>query len=368
MKKIKRICIVLLAVCTLFCVASCSVQEYFDEIDNVLDGYISSELNSENTESSSIVEESAESDSVTSSENESDSSEEVEETPSLSFPDNVLDYIALGLEVNENAILDVSHCTATGGAVKFFCSVSSDLRNAIAESENQTLAMLLFPLKFFDEVNTQNLAYMDWITEFEKTGKTNYYLLRFDDIEASENDLRYAGYLYDLPYKSINQGFVGMGVLITTDENGNETYKYSAYKSGNYRTNARSLGYVAAETLNNYALGKGDYTAEQIEFAKTYVNWSVDSVNGLAEPTDDNSTYNVMVSPTTLTLNVGETATLGVSVAQDINVPVGYKSLNESVVTVSETGEIKAVAKGTTIIAAYVAGVPYTVRITINEV
>lgn len=394
MKKIKKLLVIVVAACTLFCMFGCSLKDYFEKIDSTLDGYINGTSSSEmenssserpSTSSSEMENNSSERPSASSSETENSSSEkpsssssetenssssdvEDEETDELTMPDNVLDYVSLGLEVNKSGTLYLDDDSSTDyGAIWFLCSVSNELKAEVDKDENKSFGMLICPLSYFDRVNTENYAYMDWITVFNETGNSSYILGR-DLLLSEESDGRYSiGLtLTKLGFSLVNKEIVAMGVLITTDSDGNETYKYSTYASGDYRTNARSLGYVAAESLNKYALGKESYTADQIELCKTYVNWSVDRVNGLTEPTDDDSTYTITVSPTEITMNVGKTYTVNVKIAEGSRVPVAYKSLDESVATVSETGEIKAVSAGNTTIAVYVAGVPYLVSITIK--
>ena len=363
MKKIKKLFVIIIAVCALFCTAGCSVKDYFETIDSTLNDYMGDTLESGNQESNETETSSSEIEDVESS-SPADEDESEDNESDLIMPDNVLDYVALGLEVNQTAMPKFEDCATDSGAIRFLCSVSAELKAEVDKDETKSIGMLVFPLLYFDRVNTENYKYMDWITEFDETGNSLYILSKdFYFYEQLDGSYFIAFSLTNMPYSRVNQAIVAMGVLITTDSDGNETYKYSTYASGDYRTNARSLGYVAAESLNKYALGKESYTADEIELCKTYVNWSVDKANGLTEPTDDNSTYTASIVPTSVTLAVGETAKISVDIAQDVCLPVAYKMYHSGIAMIDDTGKIKGLSSGSTVLAVYIAGVPYMVNV-----
>ena len=359
--KLKKWCLIILSMCLLFCFSGCNVKDYFNAIDSTLNGYFESSLNSDNAESSSDKKDENSSIFV-------DDNEEVEEdeTERLINPDNLLDYVALGLQVNKTATPRFESCTTESGSLRFYVSVSAELKAELDENENKRLAMLIYPRTYFDRVNLNNYSYMDWIKAFNETGNTSYHLLDSAGLsEQLDGSFLMIAYLTDMAYRTVNSEVVTMGVLITTDFNGNETYKYSTYASGNYRTNARSLAYVATECLSKYALRQESYSTEEIGLCKTYVNWSVDVASGLTEPTSDNSTYIVNVSPTVLAVYVGETAKIKTVVLENVTIPIFYKSLDEDIAIVEQNGNIKGLSKGSTLVVVYVAGVPYTVRVNV---
>ena len=73
-----------------------------------------------------------------------------------------------------------------------------------------------------------------------------------------------------------------------------------------YRSNARSLAYVASSCLNAHTLGMETFDNEKLTKLKNYVNMSVDYANGLKESTNDNSMYALNItSGATKTLSVG---------------------------------------------------------------
>ena len=366
MKKIKKFFVILVAVCALFCTVGCSVQDYFDKIDSTLDGYINSTLNSTETETSTSSEESS-SDEVG---NSSSSSVEDEETETLVTPDNVLDYVVTDW-VASPIFLPIESADDYGN-LYVRLQVPSTLKTLVDSNDNTCLAILFVEQRLFEAANGFKYKYFDWVSQLDIC-RVEYQLQKLDITVRADNEYSIEE-SFPIVYEQVNTVWVAMGVLITTDSDGNETYKYSTYSSGDYRTNARSLAYVAAESLSKYALGDTSIwetedtneIAAYVDSCKTYVNWSVDLANWLTEPTDDDSTYSVTVSPTAITLNVGETATVNVSVAQDVNVPVAYKVYHSGIAMVSDNGVVKALSAGNTIVVVYVAGVSYVVNIKVT--
>ncbi|MBQ9866523.1 MAG: BspA family leucine-rich repeat surface protein [Lachnospiraceae bacterium] len=67
-----------------------------------------------------------------------------------------------------------------------------------------------------------------------------------------------------------------------------------------------------------------------------------------------------------ITLDAGKTQDIGFSYDKD-NLPVAWYSNAPDVATISENGEVKAVAKGTATITAYVNGAAYTCKVKVKE-
>lgn len=173
--------------------------------------------------------------------------------------------------------------------------------------------------------------------------------------------------LTGVSYKFTNRKFVCMLVLATKTGN-TTTYRYNGYESGvNYRNNARSLAYVSSATLNAHKLGMETLTESQLAILKSYVNRSVDYANGLKEATDDNSTYTYQVNaPTHDNMKVGEKFTITTIITPDVDVPVWYRSTDESVATVNDEGVVTITGKGTAVIGVYVAGQAKGVTVSIG--
>ena len=109
--------------------------------------------------------------------------------------------------------------------------------------------------------------------------------------------------------------------------------------------------------MNQDILGIRNLTDKQITTLKGFINESVDKANGLTEPTDDNSTYAFTTSPSApRTIAVGEGFTVDVEVAPDVDVPIWFRSTDESVVTVDDNGNVVAHKAGTAVVGVYIAG------------
>ena len=252
-------------------------------------------------------------------------------------------------------------------AIRFICLVENSLLDEIKADGNKKAGMLMAPLDYFDAVNPNNYTYMDWVKEFDNAGKT-YMMGLFEGYGKYDDNTSYVRFnLTNVLYQNMNRKFVAMGVLIT-GEGSNASYQYSAFDAGvDYRSNARSVAYVASAALNANTLGMESFDAEKLAKLKSYVNMSVDYANGLTEPTDDNSTYTLNItSGTTKTLSVGGTFTVKTEITPKVEVPIWYRSSDTSVLTVDDTGKVTALKAGDAKIRIYVAGVEHTVTVTVS--
>lgn len=290
-----------------------------------------------------------------------------EEDNSLKNPTNATSYIADGLEMVSGAAIYLGEAEYEP-AIRFTCNVSGAVKTEVDSDANKELAFLLAPVEYFDEVNPNDYTYMDWVTAFENAGKTVIYsVLEEDNFNANGDDYIVRFRLQNVLYKNINRDFVCMLVLKTTSGS-SATYKYSAYPAGvDYRSNARSVAYVAAAALNANALGMASFSDDDLAKLKSYVNKSVDCANGKAEATDDGSMYAFTTNITTpKTLSVGETLTVITTISPDVNVPVWYRSSDEAIIEVDSNGKVTAKAKGTAVVGVYVAGESYGITVTVS--
>ncbi len=286
----------------------------------------------------------------------------------LKIPENEADYIINGLQMQSGASLYIGE-DATRPALRFSCNITSELKETVQADSNKQIAMLVFPLKFFEQVNTGEYTYIDWITEFDKAGLDSYYLSVFEDnFNANGNDYFYRFRLENIPYDAMNMEVCALGVIVTTNSDGSKTYQYSSFPDGvTYRSNARSVAYVAAASLNAHTLGLETFDETKLAKIKSYVNEAMDKGNGLTEATDDNSTFAFTVYPsTTQNMSVGETLTLSVTISPDVNVPIWYRSTDEGVITVEDNGKITAKKAGTAVIGVYVAGEAFGITINVS--
>ncbi len=285
----------------------------------------------------------------------------------LVVPANEASLICNDLEMVQGAQLYLGSDTDRP-ALRFTCNITADLKATVEADSTKKLAMLLIPTKFFDRVNTNNYTYIDWVNEFNDAGIDSYYLSEFETSQLYENGSNYAMRfrLEDIPYGAINMTVSCLGVLID-NSGGTPTYTYSKLPNGTtYRSNARSVAYVASATLNANTLGMETLDDTQLAKMQGYVNESVDSANGLTEATADGSTFEISTNATTKTMSVGETFQVNASYTpSSVLVPIWYRSNDTSIVTVDDNGLIKAVGKGTAVVGVYVAGEVIAITITV---
>ena len=298
----------------------------------------------------------------------SDSGNTEEPTPTvqpLTDPANKSSYIATGLEMIKGASIRV--IADERPAIRFMCKISSALKEQIDGDSSKQVAMLLAPMDYFDAVNTQNYTYIDWVSAFEKSGKT-YVFGTYEGMGEYGEDYMVRFTLTDVLYQNTNRKFVALGCIVTTIGS-TVTYKYAAFPSGlDYRSNARSCAYVATAALNAHATGLESFSEENVTVLKNYINESVDQANGLTEATNDGSMYALKItSGTSKTLTVGQSYTIKSEIVPNVEVPILYKSSNVAVAVVdTSTGKVTAVAKGTATIYLYLAGEEYSVTLTVT--
>ena len=301
--------------------------------------------------------------------NKPDDSTDTEEDTPLTPPENEVSYIAEGMEMLAGASVYMGSDESLDPAIRFTCLVDNELVEEVNADENKSFAMLFAPLDYFDAVNAESTTYVDWVNAFADAGKT--VVMSVYDGYGEYND--YTSYfrftLSNVLYSNINRRFVAMGVLI--DNSGSEpVYKYSAMPEGQtYRTNARSVAYVAGAALNAKAMGLDNFSDDKAAKLRTYIDMAIDQVNGLSEYVANGDMPEVTItSGTTVKMGLNGTHTIQGTLAPDnLDVPVKFVSSNESVATVSEDGVIKAISYGTATITMYVAGEAYTISVTCSS-
>jgi len=292
--------------------------------------------------------------------------EDKEQEP-LKSPSNLSTLRVNGMQMMSGASVYIGGEEELEPAIRFTCLVENSLLEQIEGNSTKQAGMLMAPLDYFDAVNPNNYTYMDWVKEFDKAGKT-YVMSLFEGYSSYDSDTSFVRFnLTNVLYKNMNRKFVAMGVLITTNGN-NVSYQYSAFDTGvDYRSNARSVAYVASAALNANTLGMETFDAEKLAKLKSYVNMSVDYANGLEEPTNDNSTYTLRItSGTTKTLSVGGTFTVETEMTPKVEVPIWYRSSDTSILTVDDTGKVTALKAGTANVRILLAGVEHTVTVTVS--
>ena len=326
-----------------------------------------SEENSTDSKDESLKEDASDSTGKEDS-SETEKEEELPMLKGLKIPANEADLIEERLEMRTGAQLYIGN-DAERPQLRFSCNVTKELKAEIEGNANKQLAMLLFPANGFDFVNPDKYTYIDWITALDKAGQTGYVLSYFDNNYQPNGEDYYIAFRFEnIPYKQINNSIAALGVVITTNANGTKTYEYSKLPAGQtYRSNARSVAYVAAASLNAHVLGMETFRDDQLAILKGYINESVDKAVGHASATNDGSMYAFTVMPTgPKAVKVGETFALQVFVSPAVNIPIWYRSTDESILTVDDNGNVTAKAKGTAVIGVYVAGESYGVTVTVS--
>lgn len=278
-------------------------------------------------------------------------------------------YIAEGIEMLAGASVYMGDDETLDPAIRFTCLIDNELKADVDANENKSFAILLAPLDYFDSVNYDANTYIDWVNAFAEAEKT--VIMSVFDGYGTYND--YTSYirftLSNVLYNNINRRFVAMGVLIDNSDD-TPTYKYSAMPDGEtYRTNARSVAYVAGAALNAYALGEADIPETQVTKLQSYINMAVDKCNGLAEATNDGSMPVVtLTTSNSVIMAHGGSHQIGLELEPSaLDVPACLVSYNESVATVSETDLISARGYGSATISVYICGEVYTVSVTVSS-
>ena len=252
----------------------------------------------------------------------------------------------------------------------FLARAAKALYEEVTANADKEIAFLTLPTLHYDKVNPNGYTYIDWITALNNAEEIlyDYHVVEETDfITRGENyAIRYQ--VNDIPYALINQKLTCLAVLTTKNANGTKTYKYAALPEGEtYQGNGRSMAYLAAASLNANTLGMETFTAEKLALLKGYINESVDRANGEAEPTNDGSMYAFTVNPGgPKTLRVGENFTIRTTLTPDIEIPVWYRSSDESIVEVDDNGVVTAKGKGTAVIGVYVAGETFGITVMVQ--
>ena len=287
----------------------------------------------------------------------------------LTPPENEVELMAEGMEMMAGASVYMGDDESLDPAIRFTCLVENTLVEQVEADENKSFAILLAPLDYFDEVNPDSTTYIDWVNAFADAGKT--VLLTVYDGYGTYND--YTSYmrftLSNVLYSNINRKFVAMGVLI---DNSGETpvYQYSAMPEGEtYRTNARSVAYVAGAALNAHAIGETTIPEAQHAKLLTYIDMAVDKANGLSEHTNNGDMPEVTITNgTSITMGLNGSHTIeGTLEPVGVDIPARFVSSNEGVVTVNENGVLYARGYGSATVKMYVAGQVYTFSVTCSS-
>lgn len=253
--------------------------------------------------------------------------------------------------------------------IRFTTIITPELYNEVTSDENKDFGFVIAPLSYYSQVDVNNTGNCDWIKLFEQYSLKVMTFVNVSPVAVTESngtliEYRYSGSVADIKYKNTNLAFLGVCFVKTTNGE-NIEYKYASFENGlSYSQCGYSYSYLAAERLNAYIVNNEYLSQSDLDILNNIINSSVDYANGLSEPTEDNSTYNVTLSETNKTLKAGETFILEANIAENVQTPVWWQSSDQSVAIVKD-GVVTAINNGTTTITAVIAGKKYTCLVTV---
>ena len=257
--------------------------------------------------------------------------------------------------------------------IRFTATVSPELKKEVEADENKTFGFVIAPVSYFVEVDTENNGKgVDWVNALEEEKLEvftydDYNVITKFHADGTVQEYCIQASVMEIEYQNVNVEYLAFAYVKTTDEDAEVGYKYASYPDGvNYKTQARSLAYLTAEALNENAVNNTYYSSGDLALMNGFINNSVDSANGLGNPTNDGSMYEVTLSKMKLTLEVGEETTLKVKTEEKVKVPVWWTTEDVSIVTVKD-GVLTAIGEGETKVFAWVAGVAYSCTVTVEK-
>ncbi len=286
----------------------------------------------------------------------------------LVAPENESSIVESRMVMEKGASLYLSGDDTTTGTLRFMVKAETAFVAQVQADENKKIYMAVAPVRYFDEVNTENKTYMDWATAFAEN-ESPVELVEITSFSTLDETYSYAYFrLNGIPFGGMNMRIAAMAIL--ADESGETpVYKYSKMPEGEtYRSNARSLAYVAGASLNAHALGETTFDEASLAKLNSYINMAVDYRNGLTESTDDKSKPMLTFTKgTKANVKAGETYAIEYQMTPaKVDIPVRFVSADTTIATVDANGTITAVKAGTTTIKVCVAGVISNVNVTVT--
>jgi len=247
--------------------------------------------------------------------------------------------------------------------IRYTADVGSTIMNSLGS--NYKIGIMIAPLQYFERVNVDSYTVIDWITAFEDAG------LSYISSEVTETIETETGYvtrfvMSDIKYENVNRFFAAIPFVKITSGS-SVTYKYGTFPTGTtYRSNARSVAYVASAALNAQALGQASHTESQLQKLNEYIDESVDLANGLIAPVYDGSLYGFTMICEATPLSIGETRDISVRIKEEVDIAIAFVSSDTSVVTVDSNGVMTAVGKGSATVNVYIVGKSLPLEITVE--
>ncbi len=281
-----------------------------------------------------------------------------------------------GLFVKEGLIMDepslVFNETTGVPSIRYTYTLTDE-----AQVNEKNLVLLVAKLENFDKVNESNFTYDYWVDMLEDNnlayvlideiflsdGKRSF-LFECSEFKWLEDETNKTEWSYN---KQVNWSLVGWIAEKREDESGITYYDYAEFEDeGNYRTNARTLAQIACDMLNKNAAGEKDYSKVQDDLLKI-MNASVDYMYGAKNPSPANdSIYHFTPSKTEITLGINEKVKITGMIAPDANMPLFYKSEDETIARVDKQGYVYGTTTGKTTVKVYLNGESKEITVTVK--
>ena len=269
--------------------------------------------------------------------------------------------------MQQGAYISLDTDYETTPLMRFECVLENSLVEEVSNDPNKKVGIVVASLDDFNEVNENNLACIDWIKKFEKAGKEPRV---FESTEFSKYNEMYCsmyGYYLVSPL-DMNKRYVAWGYLADSSS-GETVYQYAMLPEGKtYRDTARSAAYLASGSMNKFNMGGSSMTDEQYNLLRGYVDFAVDSANGVNPVLDGSMPSVITPDGNAIKMCVGDSRKINFQIQPEgLDLCVYYRSKDETVAAVNESGEITALNVGATAIEVYVAGMPYQFTVEVIE-
>lgn len=296
------------------------------------------------------------------------SEEETEVGDDLKSPNNVGVFIKEGLIMDEPSLAFKEEKNGVP-SIQYTYTLSDT-----ADVNERNLVLIVATQESFDTVNEKNVTYDYWVDlleeknmpysiideSFMNNGKRSFFF-DCDEFKWLETE---TGWSYN---KKVNVPLVGWIAEKREDASGEIYYDYAEFdEDGDYRTSARTLAQIACDMLNRNAAGEKDYTQIETDLLKI-MNASVDYAYGEKNPSIiSDSLYHFSPSKTEITIGINEKIAIKGTISLDADMPLFYKSADETIARVDAKGNVYGVTRGTTVIIVYLNGEKNSINVTVE--
>ncbi len=254
--------------------------------------------------------------------------------------------------------------------IRFVTDVPATVAKNLAENEAYKAYCLIAPLEYFDQVHDESATSMDWVSAFTKAELQFLKVpceVKYEIVDGCVNSVLSA-VITEIAYINTNRVFSAVAFIEKTVDSSNVIRTYAGFAEGqNYRTIARSLGWLAIDRYNKGTFGgAGNENYDELLACVNVIDDSYDVMNGQTTDTAfDNSIYQIVDMQGNMTLKMDQSQILSVSTGGD-DVPILMVSENTAIATI-ENGVVTGVNPGTTEIILVLCGKQYHCTVTVTE-